>query len=109
MFVQIFGIYAAFWTCLCRIKAPPAHVFDVDPSLSPILRKSLLSPDQAEAIELDLCKSVQKLHDFSTNMVAELGSLSLGTKMAMKIFVKRVFTIFATNASFLRVIANLQI
>ena len=40
--------------------------------------------------------------------VAELGSLSLGAKMTMKIFVKRVFTIFATNASFLRVIANLQ-
>ena len=41
--------------------------------------------------------------------VAELGSLSSGAKMAMKIFVKRVFIIFATNASFLRVIANLQI
>ena len=39
--------------------------------------------------------------------VAELGSLSSGTKMAEKIFVKHVFTIFATNASFLRVIANL--
>ena len=32
--------------------------------------------------------------------VAELGSLSSGAKMAMKIFVKRVFTIFATNAFF---------
>ena len=41
--------------------------------------------------------------------VAELGSLLLGAKMAMKIFVKRVFTIFAANASFLCVIANLQI
>ena len=41
--------------------------------------------------------------------VAELGRLSSGAKMAMKIFVKRVFTIFATNASLLRVIANLQI
>ena len=40
--------------------------------------------------------------------VAELGSLSSGAKMAMKIYVKCVFTIFATNASFLRVIANLQ-
>ena len=40
--------------------------------------------------------------------VAELGSLSSGAKMAMKIFVKLVFTIFASNASFLRVIANLQ-
>ena len=41
--------------------------------------------------------------------VAELGSLSSGAKMAMKIFIKRVFIIFATNASFLRVIVNLQI
>ena len=40
--------------------------------------------------------------------VAELGNLSSGAKMAMKIFVKRVFTIFVSNASFLRVIANLQ-
>ena len=40
--------------------------------------------------------------------VAELGSLLLGAKMAMKTFVKRVFTIFASNASFKRVIANLQ-
>ena len=29
--------------------------------------------------------------------------------MTIRIFVKRVFTIFATNASFLRVITNLQI
>ena len=43
-----------------------------------------------------------------TTRVAELGSLSSGAKMAMKMFVKRVFTIFASNASFLRVIANLQ-
>ena len=40
--------------------------------------------------------------------VAELGSLSSRAKMAMKIFVKRIFTIFASNASFLRAIANLQ-
>ena len=32
--------------------------------------------------------------------VAGLGRLSAGAKMAMKPFVKRVFTIFATNASF---------
>ena len=69
MFVQIFGIYAASWTCLCRIKAPPAHGFDVDPTLSPILGKSLLSPDQAEAIALDLCKSVQKLHDLGNTVI----------------------------------------
>ena len=40
--------------------------------------------------------------------VAELGSLSSGAKMAMKIFVKRIFTIFPSNALFLHVIANLQ-
>ena len=45
----------------------------------------------------------------SSIRVAELGSLSSGAKMATKIFVKRVFIIFATKASFLRVIANLQI
>ena len=44
-----------------------------------------------------------------TNRVAELDSLLSGAKMVMKIFGKRVFTIFATNASFIRVIANLQI
>ena len=41
--------------------------------------------------------------------VAGLDRLSAGTKMAMKPFVKRVFTIFATNASFLRVISNFRI
>ena len=46
--------------------------------------------------------------EYPTTRVAELGSLSSGAKMAMKIFVKRVFTIFASNALFLRVIANLQ-
>ena len=32
-----------------------------------------------------------------------------GANMAMKPFVKRVITIFATNASFLRVISNFRI
>ena len=41
--------------------------------------------------------------------VAGLGRLSAGAKMAMKPFVKRVFTIFATNASFLRAISNFRI
>ena len=41
--------------------------------------------------------------------VAELGSLSSRAKMAIKIFVKRVFTILATNTSFLRITATLQI
>ena len=40
---------------------------------------------------------------------AEVGSLSVRAKMAIAIFVKHVFTIFATNASFLRVNANAYI
>ena len=48
------------------------------------------------------------MNNMSGHRVAELGSLSSGAKMAMEIFVKRVFTIFASNASFLRIIANLQ-
>ena len=50
----------------------------------------------------------QPMNTLSTGRVAELDSLSSGAKMAMKIFVERVFTIFATNALFLRIIANLQ-
>ena len=41
--------------------------------------------------------------------VAEVGSLSSKAKIALKVFVRRVFAIFAKNASFLHVIANLQI
>ena len=41
--------------------------------------------------------------------VAGLGRLSAGANMAMKPFVKCVITIFATNASFLRVISNFRI
>ena len=41
--------------------------------------------------------------------VAEIGSLSARAKMAIQIFVWRVFAIFATNALLLRIIANLQI
>ena len=44
-----------------------------------------------------------------SSRVAGLGRLSVGAKMAMKPFVKRVFTIFATIASFLRVISNFWI
>ena len=38
--------------------------------------------------------------------VAEVGSLSARTKMATKVFARRIFAIFATNASFLRIVAN---
>ena len=41
--------------------------------------------------------------------VTEVGSLSTRRKMATKVFVRRVFAIFVTNASFLRGIANLPI
>ena len=46
---------------------------------------------------------------YALTRVAEVGSLSSGAKMVIKTFIKRVFTIFATNASFMGVIANLQI
>ena len=46
---------------------------------------------------------------YSVNRVAGLGRLSVGANMAMKPFVKRVIKIFATNASFLRVISNFRI
>ena len=59
-------------------------------------------------VRLKMSSSKDKPKTLITYRVAELGSLSSGAKMAMKIFVKRVFTIFASNASFLRVIANLQ-
>ena len=39
----------------------------------------------------------------------KLAAFRRGEKMSIKIFVKRAFTIFATDASFLRVIATLQI
>ena len=41
--------------------------------------------------------------------VAEVGSLSARAKMVTKILVRRAFAIFATNVSFLRVVAKLQI
>ena len=41
--------------------------------------------------------------------VAEVGSLPASAKMAIQIFVRCIFAIFATNAPFLRIIPNLQI
>ena len=41
--------------------------------------------------------------------VAKVGSISARATMTIKTLVKRVITIFATNALFLRVIANLHI
>ena len=60
--------------------------------------------------------SPAKLHSFDPkpshiwdNRVAEVGSLSARVKMATKVFVRCIFAIFATNASLLRVIANVKI
>ena len=57
---------------------------------------------------LFLGKVCSTLFNKVVSRVAELGSLSWGVKMGTTIFVKRVITIFASNASFQRVIANLQ-
>ena len=51
---------------------------------------------------------IKNIRIYVSISMAEHSSLSSAAKMAMKIFVKRVVTIFATNASFLRVITNLQ-
>ena len=47
---------------------------------------------------LEMCV-LDKVIVHLTIRVAELGSLSSGAKMVMKIFVKLVFTNFATNVS----------
>ena len=59
-------------------------------------------------VEVDVDVDVDVIMVIVIRRVAELGSLSSGAKMALKIFVNCIFTIFASNASFLRVIANLQ-
>ena len=64
------------------------------------------APNMTKLVE-EWC-TLYNLHEEQCT-IKQGGSLSSGTKMAMKIFVKHVFTIFATNASFLRVIAILQI
>ena len=48
-------------------------------------------------------------HPRPSPRVAEVGSLSSKAKIAINVFVRRIFAIFAKNASFLRGIANLQI
>ena len=42
--------------------------------------------------------------NLSSSRVAEVGSLSANAKMATKVFVRCVFAIFATNASFLHLV-----
>ena len=71
-----------------------------NPARRPFQTFQPILPEQRETLRSNIKET--------RGRVAELGSLSSGAKMAMKIFVKRVFTIFASNASFLRVIANLQ-
>ena len=62
-----------------------------------------------EVVEEKKGEEVDRFPASQVGRVAELGSFSSGTKKALKIFVKRVFTIFTTNASFLRVISNFRI
>ena len=68
-----------------------------------------IRPKLSSIITIPIIIILNAIIIYVTIRVAELGSLSSGAKMAMKIFVKRVFSIFASNASFLRVIASLQI
>ena len=73
---------------------------------------TLSSPSPPPDVVLKLLVSNPTRRSFSFILgprVAEVGSLSAGAKMALKVFVRRLFAIFATNASFLRVITNLQI
>ena len=63
----------------------------------------------ADCVDNDAVKATCIRIRWRSMRVAGLGRLSAGAKMAMKPFVKRVFTIFATNASFLRVISNFRI
>ena len=59
---------------------------------------------------LESLESFQTLWEVSSQFrVVEVGSLLARAKMPSKIFVGCVFAIFATNRSFLCVIANLQI
>ena len=53
-------------------------------------------------------KLLLEVFDQTLFRVAEVGSLSARAKLAIKTFVKRIFAIFATNTSFLRIIANLN-
>jgi len=54
-----------------------------------------------------ICCSIPK-HHFTRWQGGRTWQPFVGSKMAMKIFFKRVFTIFASNALFLRLLANLQ-
>ena len=64
-------------------------------------------PDALDNLVIDIITGDKD--DCDNDRVAGLGRLLAGAKMAMKPFVKHVFTIFATNASFLRVISNFRI
>lgn len=70
---------------------------------------SKMSFEVLPKFKVPVAEFVDLVHRALNSRVAGLGRLSAGAKMAMKPFVKRVFTIFATNASFLRVISNFRI
>ena len=69
-----------------------------------------LSPSSLGIQWIPCCDQSTRCSNINTIYQSDPGWQDLaGAKMAMKPFVKRVFTIFATNASFLRVITDLQI
>ena len=76
-------------------------------SRSPVTVK-ILSNQSVNMSKNKVFLNGSKLDDSFKTRATEVGSLSARAKMPKKNFVKRVFTIFAKNASFLHVIANLQ-
>ena len=89
-------------TCVSPGHSPKRYKKIMHPSVIP---KHLIKPE----VEIRRCLLTYRQPGIGASRVAGLGRLSAGAKMAMEAFVKRVFTIFATNASFLCIIANLQI
>ena len=95
---------------VCNLGAPPSRADSGCWNSCSSAEEQTRSLRRRDSLAGNIASLIQQLYgDMVTARVAELGSLSSGTKMAMQIFVNRLFTMFATNASFLHVIANLQI
>ena len=74
-------------------------------------RRSVVFPLRLLGLKrISCCDQSTRCSNINTIYQSDPGGQDLaGAKMAMKPFVKRVFTIFATNASFLRIISNIRI
>ena len=75
-------------------------------SRSPVTVK-ILSNQSANMSTNKVFLNGSKLDDSFKTRATEVGSLSARAKMSTQIFVRHIFAIFATNASFLRAIENL--